>query len=142
MWLEERNNKAKDFFPVLEDYPLRNPRILLVDDDSDHLVLFSMFLEKEGYEVVCAESAEEALALLRDHTVDIVVSDVLMPEMNGIEFLRLLRNSAKYSEIPVIFLTASEWQTESLVYQEEGPDMFCLKSLARSLLPSQIRFLL
>ncbi|OCS91069.1 response regulator transcription factor [Caryophanon latum] len=78
-------------------------KILVVDDDRDILRLVSIHLQKEGYRVVQAESAEEALAILEHEAVDLVIADVMMPNMNGFELTEILTNDL---DIPVILLTA------------------------------------
>ena len=86
-------------------------RILVVDDDSMNLVRTKMILEKE-YEVVLAESGERALYLLRNEKIDLVLLDIAMPEMNGIEtFERMKEYPVK---VPVIFLTASGHEDDVL----------------------------
>lgn len=78
-------------------------RILVVDDDADILQLVSIHLQKEGYRVVQADSGEKALSFLEHETVDLVIADVMMPNMNGFELTKILTNDL---EIPVILLTA------------------------------------
>lgn len=79
-------------------------RIMVVDDDTMNLMRTKMILEKQ-YEVVLAESGERALYLLRNEKIDLVLLDIAMPEMNGIETFERMK---EYSvQVPVIFLTAS-----------------------------------
>lgn len=86
-------------------------RILVVDDDTMNLLRTKMILEKE-YEVVLAESGERALYLLRNEKIDLVLLDIAMPEMNGIEtFERMKEYPVK---VPVIFLTASGHEDDVL----------------------------
>ena len=79
-------------------------RILVVDDDTMNLMRTKMILEKQ-YEVVLAESGERALYLLRNEKIDLVLLDIAMPKMNGIETFERMKESSV--DIPVIFLTAS-----------------------------------
>ena len=79
-------------------------RILVVDDDTMNLMRTKMILEKQ-YEVVLAESGERALDLLRNEKIDLVLLDIAMPEMNGIETFERMKDYPV--KVPVIFLTAS-----------------------------------
>lgn len=62
--------------------------ILLVDDDKDYLRLFGNFLQQEGFSVKCAASGDEALSILKDFTVHLMITDLNMPNMNGIELAK------------------------------------------------------
>ncbi len=79
--------------------------ILVVDDDVINLRMAAHALDKNSYEVVLAGSGAEALEKLKEHQVDLVLLDIEMPEMNGIETFRRLQ--ADHADMPVIFLTAS-----------------------------------
>lgn len=78
-------------------------KILVVDDDPNIQQLVSIHLSREGYQVICAESAEHALQLLENEQVDLAVVDVMMPGMNGYELTSILTQDL---QIPVILLTA------------------------------------
>jgi CheY-like chemotaxis protein len=118
--------------------------VLVVDDDPEQLKFLGKIIEKAGYRVIKSESATEALGVLEDKAVDLIVSDYKMPEMNGFEFLQAVRglDANKGScDVPVIMLTACGDDLE-FVALERGADMFCEKFRADSLLVKQIRFLL
>ena len=82
-------------------------KVLLVEDHSDILYNLAEILEIFDFEVQACLSAKKALDVLRSWCPDVIVSDVLMPEMDGFEFLRVLKKSAELSHVPVIFLTAA-----------------------------------
>jgi CheY-like chemotaxis protein len=132
-----------------EDSPVReiNPRyrsVLVVDDDPEQLKFLKRIIERAGFKVHASESATEALGVLSDKQVDVIVSDYKMPEMDGFEFLQALRGMDKVwstADIPVIMLTACGDDLE-FVALERGADMFCEKFRAESLLVKQINFLL
>ena len=118
--------------------------VLVVDDDPEQLRFLSKIIEKAGYRVIKSESATEALGVLEDKAVDLIVSDYKMPEMNGFEFLQAVRGldaNQGGCDVPVIMLTACGDDLE-FVALERGADMFCEKFRADSLLVKQIRFLL
>ena len=81
--------------------------VLLVDDDRDVRELLAELLTQEGYHVIMAANAEEALARLETVIPDLVVSDLMMPVMDGAELLARLSNDARYAAIPTILLTAT-----------------------------------
>ena len=84
--------------------------ILVVDDDAMNLRRTKMILEKQHYRVVLAESGEKALEKLESEKVDLVLLDIEMPGMNGIETFELMKG--KNEKIPVIFLTASGYEDD------------------------------
>jgi diguanylate cyclase (GGDEF)-like protein len=81
-------------------------RVLIVDDNEDNLLLFQEYLEDNGFETVLAEGGQEALDYLEDNMVDVIVLDVQMPEMDGFEMCRRVKNQERTKDIPVIFVTA------------------------------------
>lgn len=88
-------------------------KILLADDEEDVRTIVKMFLEGEGYEVVTAFDGLEALSLAETEAPDVILLDVMMPVMSGIEVTRRLKASTGTSQIPVIMLSAAS-QTDSI----------------------------
>lgn len=78
---------------------------LLVDDVSDVTEMLSVLMTHAGYEVTTASSAQEAIALAREHHFDMVISDIGMPEMNGYELAETLRALAGYETVPMVAVT-------------------------------------
>jgi CheY-like chemotaxis protein len=86
-----------------------NPfKILIVDDDPDIRLLLDFNLSKDGYEVLEATNGAEALDITREHVVNLVITDLSMPIMDGYELIKNLRESPDTSGIPVLMLTARE----------------------------------
>lgn len=83
-------------------------RILVVDDDAMNLRIAEMILTKANYEIEKVTSGEECLAFLQVAKVDLVLLDVEMPGMNGMDTLTELRKNEQLAELPVMFLSASE----------------------------------
>ncbi len=81
-------------------------RILVVDDDAMNLKMAEFILKQHGYETVLASSGEDALEKLKVEPIDLILLDIEMPGMNGLETFKYLM--LDYIEIPVMFLTASE----------------------------------
>jgi DNA-binding response OmpR family regulator len=80
--------------------------VLIADDDADILLLVRAVLERSGHEVVGASDGAEALASVRARKPDLVVLDIAMPEVDGLEVLRRLRADPTTSELPVVLLSA------------------------------------
>jgi two-component system, OmpR family, response regulator len=102
----------------------RSPRILLVDDERAIQTLLSYPLQKDGYEVTCASDGREALSRFEDGSYDLVVLDVMMPRLDGLEVCRRLR--AK-STVPIIMLTARAEEVDKVVGLELGADDYITK---------------
>jgi CheY-like chemotaxis protein len=84
---------------------MNRKKILLVDDSSTILTLERMILGKYGYELTTASNGEEAIAKARDERPDLILMDLVMPRMNGLEAVRALHGSEATSSIPVIMVT-------------------------------------
>jgi DNA-binding response OmpR family regulator len=104
--------------------PERSPRILLVDDERAIQTLLSYPLQKDGYDVVCASDGREALARFEDGQYDLVVLDVMMPRVDGLEVCRRLRSK---STVPIIMLTARAEEVDKVVGLELGADDYITK---------------
>ena len=89
-----------------EPISVKGSKILVVDDTPANLDLLSQILELEGYEVSFATNGKQALELASINTPDLILLDIMMPEMDGIETCRRLKSLANVKEIPVIFITA------------------------------------
>ena len=82
-------------------------RVLVVDDDEDFLSLLFIYLSRAGYEMLKAKNGLEAIEILKDHDVDMLIIDLMMPMMDGLRFLHWFRKEEKKA-LPVIVLTATE----------------------------------
>lgn len=80
--------------------------ILVVDDEPEYRLIMRSVLMSEGYEVLLAENGEEALERLKDAQVDIVISDIYMPVMDGIKFHRTVRSLPQFQDLPFLFVSA------------------------------------
>lgn len=101
------------------------PHILVVDDDSRILDLLKQFLTKNKYLVSIASSAMEAEKLLLEFTFDLMIVDVMMPEVTGIEFARKIKNQK--SNVPIILLTALSQPEDKIKGLESGADDYVTK---------------
>lgn len=82
------------------------PTILIVDDVPDNILIASAALEKNGYQVITADAGQKALDLVAKEAVDLILLDIMMPEMDGFQVGRQLKKQEKTKDIPIIFLTA------------------------------------
>jgi len=80
-------------------------RILAVEDEPEYLEMLKEVMNGLGHTITIAANGQQALEIIEKHKIDVVVSDVKMPEMDGIEFHRLLREKPEYRNTPFIFLT-------------------------------------
>jgi CheY-like chemotaxis protein len=81
--------------------------ILVVDDTALHRESVSKLLEHEGFKVLRAEHGRDAWAMMYDHTPDLVLLDLMMPEMDGLTLLRMIRRSDRWTNLPVVVLTGA-----------------------------------
>lgn len=101
--------------------------ILAVDDEEHILELLSYNLEKEGYQVITADNGEDAIRLLNEQSVDLVLLDWMLPGIDGIEALRQIRSLPKHRAVPVIMLTAKGDEISKVVGFEIGADDYLSK---------------
>lgn len=116
-----------------------SPRILLIDDEPSIREPLSEYLIAQGFAVTAAASAAEARSVLRAQSVDLVVSDIMMPGEDGLSLTRHLRES---SAIPVILLTARAEDTERIIGLEIGADDYVVKPFNPRELVARIRTVL
>ena len=103
------------------------PRVLVVDDEVNIVRLIQINLQRHGYEVETANNGAEALAKIRDSRPDLLVSDVMMPEMDGFELLANVRRDPALSDLPVIMLTAKAQDADVMSGYKHGADMYLTK---------------
>lgn len=116
--------------------------IMVVEDDQDIRELVSYNLGKEGYTVVSAESGEQALKLIESANPDLIVLDIMLPGMDGIEVLRSLKQGSRYAQIPVIMATAKSEDSDIITGLELGADDYIAKPFSPKVLIARIRSLL
>lgn len=85
---------------------MSNKTILIIDDSNTNLVLLESLLKRNGYSVHSASCAREGLKTLEKMQPDLVYLDLLMPDVDGFEFLRILRANSEWKDIPVVILSA------------------------------------
>ena len=115
------------------------PRVLVVDDDHSYCTIIRELLVRNGYEVRLAYSVEEALTLLQDERPDLILTDLMMPEVDGITFIRQLRATPPHSGIPTIVVSALVLARERAAAAQAGADAFVAKPFSINQLQAAIQ---
>ena len=115
---------------------------MVVEDDQDIRELISYNLGKEGYTVVPAESGEQALKLIETANPDIIILDIMLPGMDGIEVLRNLKQGSRHAAVPVIMATAKSEDSDIITGLELGADDYIAKPFSPKVLIARVRSLL
>ena len=109
-----------------ETFKPENYYILIVDDISINLKLLKVVLEPIGYRLMFAKGGYQAIERVKASKPDLILLDLMMPEMDGLEVCKLLKSDPEYAEIPIIFITASNEQKHivnaCLVYTSDSAD--------------------
>ncbi len=116
--------------------------ILVAEDDRDIAELIARYLEKSGWDPHVAASGDEALAYARAHAVDVVILDVMLPGMSGLEVCRALRADRATAAVPIIMLTARGEEADRVIGLEIGADDYVAKPFSPNELVARVRALL
>ena len=112
--------------------------MLIVDDEPDILEIISYNLAKEGYEILTAKNGTEALEKVVFFKPDLIILDIMMPKMNGVEVCRFLRSKAEYNNTLIIFLTALSDEGSQIKGLETGADDYVNKPISPKVLVSRV----
>jgi two-component system alkaline phosphatase synthesis response regulator PhoP len=121
---------------------LSKQTILVVDDEQDLLDLIEYNLRQEGYDVLKAENGKDGIQMAKEHMPDLVLLDIMMPQMDGIEVCDRMREDATLSHIPIIFLTARSDEKTEIEGLNKGADDFITKPISTTKLVSRIKAVL
>jgi DNA-binding NarL/FixJ family response regulator len=113
-------------------------RLLLIDDDPNLILLVKDYLEFRGYEVITAENGREALEVLEQDVPDMIICDVMMPEMDGYSLVSAIRSDPKTSWIPVLFLSAKGQSQDRVKGLNIGADVYMVKPFEPEELVAQV----
>lgn len=117
-------------------------KILIVDDEPDILEFLQYNLRKEGYQVVTAPDGLQALTVAEREKPDLILLDIMMPEMDGVETCRQLRSKKEFNDTPVAFLTARDEDFSQIAALDVGGDDYITKPIKPRVLMSRINALL
>jgi two-component system phosphate regulon response regulator PhoB len=117
-------------------------KILVVDDEPDALELVSFNLRNAGFEVVTAENGQEALAKCRQAPPDLMVLDIMLPEIDGLEVCKLLRRNPETAHLPIIMLSAKAEEIDRVLGLEIGADDYLTKPFSPRELVLRVKKLL
>lgn len=116
-----------------------NRRILIVDDDKKTVDLIRMYLEKDGYRVLAAQDGQQALLTARHKRPDLIILDLMLPTVDGLDVCRILRSE---SRVPIIMLTAKSTEHDKLVGLDLGADDYMTKPFSPRELLARVRAVL
>ncbi len=116
--------------------------IMVVDDNPDIVTIVKTILEGKGFDVLSASSGQELLNLLQNKKPDLIILDIMMPEMDGLEVLSRLKGVAETATIPVILLTAKVQYEDVLGGYKLGADYYITKPFTSTQLVNGINLLL
>jgi len=122
---------------VVEDVQVNDNHLLLVEDNEELLYLMEKILSRQ-YHVLVAKNGLEALDIIKDNEIDIIISDVMMPEMDGLELCRNIKSNLETSHIPVILLTAKNTAEDRIECYNAGADGYISKPFELKILEARI----
>ena len=120
----------------------KKERILVVDDEEDILELVRYNLAGEGFEVLLAETGEQAIKVAGSEQPDLIILDLMLPGINGIEVAKTLKNDARTRHIPIIMLTARGEEADVVLGLETGADDYVTKPFSPQILNARARAVL
>jgi len=123
-------------------FPTSKKTVLVVDDDPDLVTLLRLMLEQKGFNVVCAYDGLQVFAILAMQKPNLILLDIMMPEMDGLEVLRRLKAAPETSSIPIVLLTALVEGADILKGYKMGADHYITKPFKKNHLVAVVDHLL
>jgi DNA-binding NarL/FixJ family response regulator len=121
-----------------ENAPTPNKQLLLIDDDPNLILLVKDYLEFRGYQVFTAENGWQALEILEQQVPDMIICDIMMPEMDGYELVQQIREDSRLEWIPVLFLSAKSQSQDRVKGLNTGADVYMVKPFEPEELVAQV----
>ena len=121
---------------------MKNNKILLVDDEQDILELLEYNLVKQDFDIVKCDNGEDALSVSRDQDIDLILLDLMLPGISGIDVCRILKNDEITKNIPIIMITAKGEESDIIKGLEVGADDYVTKPFSISVLTARIKSIL
>ena len=116
--------------------------LFIAEDETAIVSLLKYNLEKEGHKISSSENGEEALKLIKDKNPDLILMDWMLPDLSGVEICKQLKKNKKYSDIPIIMLTAKGEEEDKLRAFDTGADDYVTKPFSQKELNARIKSLL
>ncbi len=116
-------------------------KILVVEDERDILQLVKLYLEKEGFRIITAATGTDALKRAKEDSPDLIVLDLMLPEIDGLEVCRRLRSVSETALLPIIMLTAKAEESDTVVGLELGADDYVTKPFSPKALVARVKAL-
>ena len=116
--------------------------ILAVDDEEDILELVRFNLEREGYMVLCTTAGNDAIGIINKANPDLIVLDLMLPDIDGLEITKILKSDPKTKAIPIIMLTAKGEEADIVTGLELGADDYITKPFSPRILIARVRAVL
>jgi CheY-like chemotaxis protein len=104
------------------------PTVMVVDDTAVIRETVAKLLKREGFDTICASNGKEALAVLNASAPDVILLDIMMPEMDGLECLALLRKEPRWQALPVIIMTAMNDEEHQMKAERLGASDYLIKA--------------
>jgi DNA-binding response OmpR family regulator len=120
---------------------LASKKVLIIEDEHDILQLIKLYLEKEGFRTVAATTGAEGLRQVKQEKPDLVILDLMLPEMNGLEVCKRLRSVPETTMLPIIMLTAKADESDTIIGLELGADDYVAKPFSPKTLVARIKAL-
>lgn len=121
---------------------MKKAKVLVVDDERDIIELVSYNLEVEGFQVISATAGEKALELVDQENPDIIILDLMLPGIDGLDVCRELKKNDRTSSIPVVMLTAKGEESDIVIGLELGADDYITKPFSPRVLVARVKALL
>jgi len=121
---------------------MTNPRILVVDDEEDLQELLRYDLTQEGFTVICASSGEEAVEKAGTETLDLILLDLMLPGLDGLQVTKLLKANPRTQNTPIVMLTARGEETDIVKGLELGAEDYITKPFSKKVLVARLKAVL
>ena len=116
-------------------------KILIVEDEQDILQLVKLYLEKEGFRTVTAATGAEGLKQVKEEKPDLIILDLMLPELDGLEVCKRLRSAPETAMLPIIMLTAKAEESDTVIGLELGADDYVTKPFSPKALMARVKAL-
>lgn len=116
------------------------PTVLVIDDSISELELISQCLSQSGYIVIAATNAKDAMSKAVEHRPDAIVTDLVMPGMNGLELCRILKNNPATQKTPIVACTSKDKPIDRLWAMKQGVNVYVTKPFTSEQLISAVQY--